>query len=410
MPIEYPDYMSEVVEASDRYEVDGVQYVVSLQPSTVAPGESTELVFVLQSTVNAPLDFTIKLGLPSGRRNRPCQMSIAEEEVTVPLEEAQVGELRLPIRCEPETVPAVYEIRLELKGRAKERGQSIRPNRGRGRLKDEMLKSMVGLRLAPIVGVDFKTSRGNRQTFRLTVEGEPVPAAEVELASSFTSLWKAEELELQRKAMQEVNERRFHIMPELSPPVVYISLLNETRRNFLNTGIELHLGEAIFLTKILTFTALRFLRREMWQDGLLTPIFQRTLALDEPFENAPVLLARFGYSHVTRLAIAISFGLLEDAVKERLWTVEEQVGVNEFVVTQLETGQILPVEFMYLPLMFGGLLVAGEVVMEGEELTHSLQALAQAKQERMVEFPGDDEELTRIFALFDELLESQMRG
>ncbi len=409
MAIDYPDYMSEVAEASERYEVDGVQYVVSLQPQTIAPGERAELAFVLQSAVNVPVDFSIKLTLPTGRRNRPCQMSVAEEEVTVTLEEAQVGELRLPIRCEPETVPAIYEIKLELKGRAQARGQRIRPNKGKGRLKAAIIRNVLGLKLAPIVGVDFKASKGNRQTFKLTVEGEPVPGAEVDLSSSFTSLWKAEELPLQQKAMQEMNERRIYIVPELTPPVVYISLLNEARKRFLGTDLDLRLGEAIFMSKILTFTTLYFLQQEAAQDGLLVPMFQRTLELDQPFENALVLVARFGYAHLTRLAIAVSFGLLEDAVNERLWTVEEQVGVNEFIVNQLETGQILPVEFMYLPLLFGGLLVAREVVMEGEDLNHSLQALAQAKQDRMAEFPEDDEELKKIFTLFDELLELQMR-
>lgn len=408
MAIEYPDYMSEVVEASERYEVDGMQYVVSLQPQTIAPGASTELVFVLQSAVNVPSDLRIKLILPTGRRNRPCQMSVAEEEVTVTLEEAQVGELRIPIRCEPETVPAVYEIKLELKGSAKGRGQRIRPNKSKGRLKDTLIRSVVGLKLAPIVGVGFKTSKGHKQTLKLTVDGEPVPAAEVDLASGFTSLWQAEELELQQKAMREVNERRIHIVPELDPPAVYISLLNEARKKFLETGIDLYLGEAIFMSKILTFTTLHFKQREELQDGLLTPMFQRILELDEPFDNALVLLAGFGYTHLTRLAIAISFGLLEDALNERLWTLEEQVGVSEFTVNQLKAGQMLPVEFMYLPLLFGGLLVAREVVMEGEDVNQSLQSLAQARRERMAEFPEDDEELKKIFTLFDDLLETRM--
>jgi hypothetical protein len=197
-------------------------------------------------------------------------------------------------------------------------------------------------------------------------------------------------------------------VPEIDPPAVYISLLSEARNKFLETGIDLYLGEAIFMSKILTFTTLYFKQREELQDALLTPMFQRILELDEPFDNALVLLAGLGYTHLTRLAIAISFGLLEDALDERLWTLEEQVGVSEFTVNQLEMGQVLPVEFMYLPLLFGGLLVAREVVMEGENVNQSLQSLAQARRERMAEFPEDDEELKKIFTLFDDLLEARM--
>ncbi len=409
MAVNYPDYMNEVVEASQRYEADAVQYVGSIRPQTIAPGESAELTFVLQNALNMPVDFRIKLDLPSGRRFRPCQF-FAEEEITVPLGEAEVGELRLPILCGAETAPAVYNLKVEFRSLAKERGQRIRPSKSKGRLGQTVIKNVQGLQLASTIGTSFKASSSHKQTFKLAVEGEAVPSPEIDLTPIFTSLWGQKDWELQQKAVREVNERRIHIVPELTPPIVYVSLLHESRKRFELVDIDLRLGEAIFLAKILTFTVLYFLQREALQDGLLTPILQQTIEAGMPFKSGIWLLVEVGYPRLIRLAIAISFGLLEEELGRRVWTIEEQAGVNDFITGRLETGQPLPVEFMYLPLLLGSLLVTHQVVMEGEDPQQSLHSLARAKEERMADFPQDDEELQEIFGIFDNLLLAQLSG
>jgi len=43
MSSEYPDILGDLVEAQQRFEVNGVHYLLALEPMAIAPGETTEL-------------------------------------------------------------------------------------------------------------------------------------------------------------------------------------------------------------------------------------------------------------------------------------------------------------------------------------------------------------------------------
>ena len=137
METEYPDILGEVTPARQRYETRAVQYVGSLSREAVAPGEATELVLFLQSVVDVPMDVTLKLNVPvrTGRlRGRPSQLKIGELETTVPMEPAEVGEVRIPIQTSAETPSTTYEIGLEIMGTPKASANRIRTQQSKGRL------------------------------------------------------------------------------------------------------------------------------------------------------------------------------------------------------------------------------------------------------------------------------------
>lgn len=404
MDIEYPDILGEVTSARQRYEAGAVQYVGSLSREAVASGEATELVFFLQSVVDVPMDVTLKLNVPArtgGLRSRPSQIKIGETETTVPLKPGEVGELRIAVQSSAETPPTTYEIRLEIMGTPKASANRIRAQRSKGRLGETILRDTVGLNLASTIGVGFTTKSRNKLSFKLNVTGEEGSAQEIDLAPTFTSLWTLEDWDLQHRAGQEVNERRAHIVPYLAPEAIYVPLLDEGRRRFADAGIALHVGEAISLAKILTHTVSYFMRNANLQDGLLIPIYMQAYPHNLPTDNATWLVSEVGYSRIIRLAIALSFALVERALKRQPWLLEEQRALADLVVGNLESGHSLPVDFLYLPLLMGGALVMREVVMEGEDPQQSLQMLAQAKKERAEDFTG---EATETGELFDSLL------
>jgi hypothetical protein len=88
--------------------------------------------------------------------------------------------------------------------------------------------------------------------------------------------------------------------------------------------------------------------------------------------------------------------------------VTEQRALREFIVECLDTGTNLPAEFLYLPLILGGIMVAGEVVLEGETVSDSLRVLAKAKAERADLFADPD--LRELSDVFDRLVAKQARG
>jgi hypothetical protein len=400
MDIEYPDILGEVTPARQRYEAGTVQYVSSLSREAVACGEATELVFFLQNVVNVPVDVTLKLNVPErtgGLRSRPSQINIGEAETVVPLKPAEVGELRIPIQTSAETPSTTYEIRLEITGTPKANANRIRAQRNKGRLGETILKETIGLNLASTIGVGFTAKSRDKLSFKFKVTGEEGNAQEIDLAPTFTSLWTLEDWDLQHRASQEVNERRAHIVPYLAPKAIYVPLLDEGRRRFADAGIMLHVGEAISLAKILTHTISYFMRNADLQDGLLIPIYMQAYLHDLPTDNATWLVSEVGYSRIVRLAIALSFALVESAIKRQPWMPEEQRALADLVVGNLESGVPLPVEFLYLPLLMGSAMVMREVVLEDEDPQQSLQMLAQAKRARAEDFTGEASETGELF-------------
>ena len=110
---------------------------------------------------------------------------------------------------------------------------------------------------------------------------------------------------------------------------------------------------------------------------------------------------------VVELAIALSFSLLGEALQREPWAPDEQRAVREYIVECLAEGATLPCEFLYLPLLLGGIIIADQVVFEGEDVTESVRLLGQAKAER-----GDlfkDEDLSDLNDAFDRLIARQAR-
>ena len=372
MSAQYPDILGDFFDASQRLEADGIQYIAYFEPNAVPVGQCATLVLAVQNTFDDAAEFSIFVNLPKVS-NRLEGFKVAEARGMLTLSPAAVSELRIPV-LPIDVPPGTYPIRLQLQGQTPRGAQRVRAPKSKGRLPDTPIRDVVGLQLASTIGVAYTSRTDKRPMLKLTVQEGSGPT-EVSLSPTLESLWKHEDLDIQVRAAQEFNDRRLHIVPPLTRPVLFAALLNESRQRFASAGIDLTLGEGIFLGKILTRTVELFFSNEALQDALFIPIFQRLLLADVPFDNAVWLLMKFGYEHVLKLSVALSFGLLETYRKERAWSLEEQRGVRHFVVSQLSKHAALPVDFLYVPLILGGILVGRQMVLPGEEYQKSLAAI-----------------------------------
>jgi hypothetical protein len=205
----------------------------------------------------------------------------------------------------------------------------------------------------------------------------------------------------QKAARHHVNDQRLYLLPKVTREALYPVFLEESRERLLDAGIELHVGEAIFLAKALTFAAEYFLKRPSWQDAILVPAYALAYRYQLDMDDPVFLIARADYARLTRLAISLSFGLLRQLLKKDVWTLEEQVAVADLVADRVERGGVFSVEFLYLPLLLGGLVVAQQVVMAGEDPQQSLELVDQARQERGSELAENPE----LIKIFDRLLQ-----
>jgi hypothetical protein len=398
MSSEYPDVLGDLVDARKRFEVNGVHYVLALQPSTIAPGETTALRIWLQSCWDTTVQIALTIGFPPQVAR---SFRVAQARTDVPLEAAEVGEVTIPIACAPEAQPGTYAVPVTVGAKFETRGLYVRSQQAEGQLGDTLLSFTHGMGLAATAGLGFVARTQPEQELALHVEGPPGPSPSPNLTPTYLSHWTVADLPIQGKAQQYVNDQRLYLQPQLTRQALYMAFLDESQARFKDAGLPLHIGEAVFLAKILTHAVETFVQRPDRQDIILVPAYMLAYRYNLAMNDPVFLIVRGDYARIARLATALTFGMLRQRLKRDIWTIEEQVAVADLIADRVERGGALPAEFLYLPLLLGGLMVAGQVQMPGEKVAQSLGLLAQARQKRAAEL-AENPELT---ALFDRLLQ-----
>ena len=394
MTTEYPDILGDLVEARERFEVDGVHYVIALEPAHIAPGEATTLRLWLQSCWDVPTQVMVSVHLPAEG------LSLIQQQTDVPLQAGEVGELRIPIASTPGLESGPYRIPVTIGVSYGARGLYIRSQQSPGQLDDPALSFTTGMGLAASMGLGFMARTWPEQELTLRVDGLPQPSPPPDLTPTFLSLWTVDDMLLEGKARRYVYDQKVYFLPQITRQALFTAFLDESQLRYKNAGLPLHIGEAIFAAKILTFAVEHFLQRSDWQDAILLPAYTLAYRYNLPVLDPVSLVTRADYARLTRLACSLSFGLLRQRLQREVWTREEQLAVTDLLADRVERGGVLPAEFFYLPLMLGGLLVADEVTMPGEKVAQSRELLARARQKRSAELA----ENPQLGALLDQLL------
>jgi len=388
MSTEYPDVLGDLVDAQERFEVNGVHYICELSPSAVTPGETTRLRVWLQSCWDVPAEVRIHVQLPA---QPPAAFKVIQKRTDVPLEAAEVGEVAIPIACAADTAPGEYPITIGLSAKLESRGLYIRSKEHEGHLGKTSLRFTTGMSLATSVGIGYVARAQAGSALTLRVQGTPQPGAAPELIPTYLSHWTVDGLSLLGKARHLVNDRRLYLLPQITRNALYLNFLEESRHRFQGAGLSLQLGEAVFLAKILTATVEHFMQHADLQDAILLPAYALAFRHDLQTDDPVALIVRADYARMVRLAMSLSFGLLRQQVGRDPWTMEEQLAVTDLVADRVERGGTLSAEFLYLPLLLGGLMVNSEVQMPGEDLNESLNLLASARQKRATELEHNPE-------------------
>jgi hypothetical protein len=222
------------------------------------------------------------------------------------------------------------------------------------------------------------------------------------LTPTFLSHWTVKDLAIQGKARQQVNDQQLYLEPQLNRSALYAAFLEESQDRYRQAGLPLHLGEAIFLAKILTFAVEYFLGIPHGYEAMLLPAYTLAYRYDLPTSDPVFLVVRADYSRMTRLAISLSFGLLREHLQRDPWSLEEQMAVGQFVSDRVEGAAPIPAEFLYLPLILGGVMVSNQVTMPGEDVAQSLDLLAKARALREAQLAENDELNQFLEQLFQE--------
>ncbi|MCS7261290.1 MAG: hypothetical protein NZ765_10995 [Anaerolineae bacterium] len=408
MAVEYPDIICEYTEAAQRYESDGVQIVPSLEPAEIPMDGYAMLILLLQNAIDVPTEVIVKLEPPvAGRLRGTPLLEIGEPELRVRLEPAQVGALYVPVRVVASAREGQYELQLHITVKAEGAARRIRPLQKTGGFRDELLDDLVGLDLGRVLGVGYTATPTRKIALPFAIaRGAEAPRTPPTSASKFEVLWRLEDFALQSKAQREVAERRVHIVDALGLEPLYAGLLVEGHERCARAGIPLRIGEAVALSKILTFTVHHFLSNDAVADGLLVPIWEIALRLGLSTDDPRWMVRKIGFGHLVRLAVALSFGLVAKVLNTQPWGLEERRGLIQEIASRLDEGEPLPIELLYIPLLAASTVIAHQISAPGENVRQSLELLKVAKQARAEVFV--DPELAQSSVLIDRLLETAL--
>jgi hypothetical protein len=393
MAIEYPDIIGEYAYSPLRNEVNNVQFFAQFERPRAARGELCPINVYYQSCLQEETIITVKIDLPSvGLFKKVPVAKIAQDSISVALEAGAAGVLHIPVSLLPDakakTADFGLEFNTQIKGPTTTR---LRPNKLKSRLRNSPFDDFIGLKLTSTLGVDYSTRAEKKVKLPLAISAEEVTPGEEDLKPSVTNLWRLEDFTWHGKAVQEINQRRRNILEELKLEPIFANLYVEGKERFAEANISLKTGEAIALAKILTYTANYFLKTPGIQDGLLVPIWERALVHEFPTTRCLDVIRMAGFEHITRLAMALSFSWVASSIGRHLWSLEERRALNAHVIDCIEEGKDLPLDFLYLPLLMGGVMANGHIIIEEEDVEESLALIKQAYESRKGElFKGED--------------------
>jgi hypothetical protein len=402
MAAEYPDLMNDFTDARQRFQSGVVQYLAELPPNPTPAGHVAQMRLILQNMMDVPVGVALHLDLPEpkGRLRRLPKplFQIFQPDIRLTLENGEVALLTIPISVQLHVPPGEYVCTMHVRSNPVQEGMLIRSEQGANRMGDLKIRYPQGLGITSITPWGFQAKSAQRQAVPLRVGEAQESTEDVDFKPHFESLWTPQDWEWVASARREVNDRRIYIMPDLTVEAIYVPLMRESRSVFANCGVQLHIGEAIFVAKILTYTVMYLCDHADWQDCLLVPIYAFAQANEQPTNDVLWLVTQLGYTHVLELATALSFSLVEEALGRQLWAPDEQRALREYLSQCLNEGTELPAEFVYLPLILGGVIVGAEIVIEGEMVSDSLRLLQRAKADRADLFADPDlQELNDAF-------------
>jgi hypothetical protein len=407
---QYPDVMNDLLGAQQRFEAGCVQYLAEFEPGPTAAGGVARLVVTLQNTVNAPAKVAIRFAIPrlTGRLRRKSQSPfvIQESALRLTLDDGEVGQVFVPVAVAPEMPAGTYAFTVHVESATHESAQRARPESRENQAQEIAIRHPQGLGISQFLSWGYQSRSRPVQNVPLEVVAGGESQESADLLPRYVSVWLPEHWDVVIRARREWNERRLHVLSDLVVPKLLKDFLRETKTVFDEVGIRLELGEGIIVAKMLTYAATYLLSVAEWEECLVVPILAYAQAENLPTVDLRSTITGVGYPHILELAIALAFSLVERELGREPWQVSEQRALRDLILQCQSTGAPLPVEFLYLPLVLGGLVVAHELVLEGENVQQSLDLLVAAKKKRAEWFA--DPELAQINDVFEELLTRQM--
>lgn len=403
----YPDILGTITGGS-RYNVGPVQLALATNPRVVRAGRPFEVILLVQNAADVDVDITATLNLPAQDTRRQKGRFVAKRSrIVVGLRPAEVGFVKLPVTCLPDTAPHDrYKLSMETGVKALGKASRVRAADGGGDFDPDHLDEQRRPFYEGLRRLDFSTARpfGLRESLELTFGVLPgTPGKLADFKPGWVSLWLMSDLRDEQPLVQRYGTAMLErVLPALNRDHVLTPLLHITEKAFAGADYPLKPLEALFITKLLTRLLEMAAPRENVFDFMAGDIYNVSLTLrkalageiDDPqfphwFDAALRLVARqtnlletptalLGplYLDILRDASAYAFTLIKTATGESMGTDEEMSGFTDMLIERLRARNGLDFTHIYMPLILGGIILNDRIIQEGEDIAESLRGMS----------------------------------
>ncbi len=410
----FPDVLG-TITGGTRIGLDRLQVAVGVFPPVAFINQPVEIAIVLQNMVDQNMQVRVAIRVPDeDRKGNPVVIEVPRTQVQIGMNPGEVGVLRMPIIAHPPTRPGPrFPVRVAVRYRTPKPGKYVRPPAG-GAPPSVLAVSPFHLQALREIRFDAHTWNKSAEiiTTYFDIAPKRIPRPPTNFKHSYLTLWTPDQMAKEAELAQAQVETARNIAVGLMHPSAYWNFLDVTPELFAQRGMPLHPGEAKAIAKMMAYTVDEApslepnyqLERTRWFQGLC-----QVLAQDP--ERAHVdrgeLFTEFLYEAVLHDAVIMGFHVVKHRVQEDLGTMAEQVQYANRVLTWFGGYSEPDLNYIYLPLVLGGVAINRLVQMDRHENPWvMLNELNEARRGRIRLAHG---ETVVVFDMLSELLAQEQQ-
>ncbi len=405
----FPDVLGMIAPTNARITLDALQLAVGVFPRQAYLNQPFEVVTILQSMIDQPMNVRIALQLPMKDPNgRPMNITAAKKMIDLSLKPGEVGALRVPVAALSPTQPGEnYPIQVAVRYRASRSGKTMRPVTGGA---PASVLAVSPFKLQALSDIEFVHHPHNASQENITLQFDiaprRMPNPPLELKIAYETLWTVDQLAQEQQLLAAKVEEARMIASTLTRHHIYAAVLRRTQDLYADHGLALHPGEARAIAKMVTYTLDDGATLEQVMPLEETRWFQtlcQTLAANpevstwEPGE----IVERYLMESAIYDAVLTGFSIIRPRVRVNLGDRQERINYANRLVSWL-AGQSEPdLAYIYLPLVLGGVTVNAVVMGRDDDPWRLLDEMREAYRGRVRLASGASVE---IFEMLDKLM------
>ncbi|NLX10995.1 MAG: hypothetical protein GXY36_15200 [Chloroflexi bacterium] len=400
----YPDILGQLAE--ERLTVDDVLHCAfGVFPGATTIGQPFEGLLLLQSLIDQPLGLQLSFRTPPvDPAGNLLNVFTPKPRLALTLPGGECGLLHIPLTPELPTqagsdIPLLSRVQVQ----KPERFRAVRPLSG-GPPPSILAISPFRITVLRDVGFLARVENGGHLCATFDVLPGHVPFQGSIPAPRYETLWATADLARQQEQARAMAPEALRYAKLMNRRILYEILLSHTQEVFGEAGLPLHPGEAIFITKLLTYAMADGLDLESGFALIESRWFERLcwlMAYNPPIVEDQERLIKALYPDALHDAVRLGLHMVAVTTRADLGDMDEQARYASNIVAAIQGHAPLSLEHVYLPLVMAGIIVIVQITAQGENPWHSLDQLQEARSGR-ISLAGAT--LRDIFDLLDHLI------